>query len=206
MAAKRKAKAKRKRAAPPRPWSRAYLPERQAAVETLIETYNECLGRIEGKVCTPKAVTLKQLRLFDDIAAFAEWHKIDAQAWIVTVFVHLSWKAIPSEASFFQSKRVAHAEDLASRAYEDVLAVDAAVREANKSTLTDAFVPFRDLSTGAEIAKRNYLARGQAEVCLLNMDITYGFHPGSEQCKVCPIRLACAEKTKEIAAAFVKER
>ncbi len=175
--------------------------EQRAEMEKLVDVYNECLE----KTTTPKKFfkthAVKQLNYFAAVAAFARKHGVDPAAWIFTVFAQLGWRTPPPANAFFQVKRLAVVEKLGRSQFEEISSIEVGVETARTDPAA-GFQPFRDISAGAELAKRNYLTRGQHELCILQTDLHYGWHARSASCAACPLAQRCREKTEKLAAEY----
>lgn len=160
---------------------------------TLALHFNSLCMRVAAHERRVDATRVDVLEMFGAIANFAMAHKLDPSVWIYSVFAQTGFRRAPGWKEFFSEKRTKHAEKLNAR--DHTLIATAKITH----TPAEGFMPFRDLSLGAEAAKKSFLVRGRADLCMLAVDVTFGFHPGSDVCSSCPSREPCSTKTRALA-------
>ena len=170
-------------------------PARAESQRELASSFNSLCMRIAKHERRVSVTDHKVLQLFDAIGVFARKHKLDPATWVYSVFAQAGFKRCPSWENFFNLKRTRNVKNLFPRDY--TLIATRKITEGAKRA--NGFVPFRDLSIGAESAKRQYLERSRADLCMLAVDLTFGFHPESTHCASCPSRDPCSTKTAALA-------
>lgn len=164
--------------------------------EQLYEDYND-YRRQTGYVQKLKqqqkyipSISKKHLPKFEALATWCSEQKVDPRRWLASLFETRRW-LFPPKLNQLQSQR--HLQR-----YEkmDVPAFAARIRGEHQRAATesgDTFNRTRDISNGAEMIKRRYLAFGNYERCMAEMeDTTYGYHPKSAVCQGCQVRYQCA--------------
>jgi hypothetical protein len=164
----------------------------------LVGVYNACLeraaeaGHFTLRVRRPNKNT-REVFCALDIWCLAR--KLDTTAWIYAAFASLGWKRPVSMRDLFNEKRRTTYDGLYDGEWRAVAGVQTTVTSLELPT----FKPFRDLHpSGAEVVKAQYAARGDYELCLINMDFTLGYHPASPTCQECPLRTRCRLKMEAL--------
>jgi len=161
----------------------------------LVVVFNKCAlktndgkSRRQTRARTPSIVNTE---IMHGLERFCVTMSADPSTWIVTVFEATSYKAPPRLTSLFSPKWKTYYDDRFGTTFQTAANL-------NSSQSVKKFRPFHDLYDGAEMAKRNYRARGQEHLCLRAADVTYGFHTGSAQCVDCPQKSACVVLTAQL--------
>lgn len=163
----------------------------------LVGVYNRCLARASekhGRPLLPKRPTDDNRAAFYALDLWCAKQRIDPSAWIYALFATSGWRPVRM-GDLFSEKRLPALEKISDYEYGHADNIARAVTTATNTV--EAFRPARDLyPTGAEVAKQNYLARGAADLCMANMDITLGYNERSSFCVQCPAKDTCAAKTR----------
>lgn len=161
----------------------------------LVSVYNACLQRVAettGKRAYVKRPNHNNREVFFGLHLWCAERGIDPTAWIYSVFGALSWRHPVGLRDLFNEKRRRTYDQLYEGEWKAIAGISASLDQPH------GFKPLQDLHDGAEIAKKNYAARGEHVLCMINIDITLGFHPLSEVCPQCQIRERCLAQTEKL--------
>jgi hypothetical protein len=171
----------------------------------LVEVYNVCLERAatagEFKYRRKRA-TLDNVEVFYGLELWCRARQLDPGAWIWSVFASLGWKRPVGLRELLSDGRRKTYDQLYDTSWAQLNAMLTTVDQ----DTNDRFQPFRDLAPGAEEAKRQYAARGDADLCMINIDITLGFHPESTTCSRCPLRTQCQQRTSQTRTSWERRK
>lgn len=160
-------------------------------------------GPIKAQRVRNGKVIEDRLPLFAQTAAWCKERGIDPRLWIYLLFRARLWTFPPQlNASHLMSeKMIGRYEQLAKRSldcYRTELQYEHEAKMGGRP-----FDPHRDISKGNEILKRRYLDMNQSERCMREtLERTFGFHPKSDVCTICPLRLSCERQLRDLVPAF----
>ncbi len=147
--------------------------------------------RAAGAYITGLKLTPGRLSAFSEMADWCEEHGIDPRRWLHSLFVARHWLFAPPLKHLKSQKHLKRYE-----AMEGSMPVYRERIAAEQHEIDDVagrvFDSGRDISHTAETLKIRYARTGQPGRCMELMGTeTFGFHPGSRVCGVCPLAIAC---------------
>ncbi|HET6495494.1 MAG TPA: hypothetical protein VFH61_09050 [Thermoleophilia bacterium] len=161
----------------------------------LVRVYNACVVRVnDGRESTrgirsPNETTLEVMW---GLYVWCQELGVDAASWIYAVHAAQGWKRPAGQRALFgQGYR---------RTYDALGAEEHGHVTGMLFERATAFRPFVDLSIGAERAKGTYAMRARPDLCMMAVDVTYGFHMHSSHCAVCPSAPQCRSRTRALKA------
>jgi hypothetical protein len=158
------------------------------AIEAL-RAYNLCAGQAcerSGRPFYPKrAVTDGVVDIFWGLVRWCQSRDLDAVTWIYVVHQAIGGRLPASQGHLFSEKMIRHYQDgFQGPNFQSASGL--------KNTIASTgMVKTKVPPTGAEIARRHYAARDQADLCKFSIDITLGFDVASPTCQACSERVAC---------------
>jgi hypothetical protein len=172
-------------------------PDWEARAIRAIQMYNACRAKTRmGKKGS--------LKFTDDVkecmwglVRMCDEMEVEVMGWIYAVHAALSWRAPAGQTNLFKRGFKKHYDKIPDWEHAHISNTVQATRSPRE------FVPIHHLdATGAEVAKMRYAQRGAHSLCLINIDITYGFHSDSKICPNCPLKKECMIQTDRLAASL----
>lgn len=158
--------------------------------------------RAEGKYVGAFKETPERVQIFLDMAAWCREQSIDPRLWLYLLFRSRGWTFAPQMTpSHLQSKtmipRYARFMEHGNLDGYRLHVVQ------TQKHVTEKFDPNWEISYTVEALKDRYLALGQAQRCMREtLERTYGYHPKSKVCNVCPLRQQCALQLQRLVPEF----
>ena len=149
-----------------------------------------------GRTASCLSLTRQVKSDLSQLLSFCDKHNLDPERWIRAKFDavdHAFQIPIPaltgSTPEFLEKFR---------DWLEDKQAADMGTDRLNASVVEDTPRDGVELIMHAEIAKLAYVLSGEQEICLLlSLDMTLGWNPASEHCRVCRLAEECREALPE---------
>ncbi len=146
--------------------------------------------RAAGAYIVSLASTPERLSFFDRLIKWCADHSIDPRHWLHSLFVARHWMFAPPLKQLISPKHLKRYEGMGDM--PGYRARIAAEQHALDDAAGRVFDCNRDVSHSAETLKMRYVQLGQAGRCMELMSTeTFGYHPKSKVCGVCPIKIAC---------------
>jgi hypothetical protein len=175
--------------------------EQQTRAEILLHDYNRYrahtfrLQQLRQKHPIRDVGPKKGIPIFEKLDAWCQTQSIDSRRWLYHVFKVRKWlfapalyQLIPAKASL-KRRLAAYHEMTDTPLFADTLRQDADLQRCAEGTVLDRN---RDLIPMAESMKQRYLTECRPDKCIAAMwEDTYGYHPKSKVCAVCPMASQC---------------
>lgn len=166
------------------------------------------LDYVSWWAATSNTIAVKQVRAhrapaaspknLDTLRRMISWCReraIDPRVWLYLMFAVRAWRFPPQFLdSHLQNEKWKpdYVRRRASLAREERYKQRAVLARA--TTAPEAFDPRLHLDGEAEARKAKHRLANAAAACMAEMDLlTYGWHPDSASCRVCPIAITCRE-------------
>lgn len=165
--------------------------------EQLFDDYNDYrrdtghIQRLKQSQRYIPSISRKHLPRFEELAHWCKEQGVEPRRWLASLFECRRWLFPPR---LNQLKSTRHLERYPTMSSIPVF--QGRVRREHQEAARVSgrvFDRSRDLATGAELLKRRYIAWGNYERCMSEMETdTFGYHPRSEVCQNCQARYQCA--------------
>lgn len=155
-------------------------------------------GRVIPGTIDPTTKSGKKLvAALSRMVEFCTDRQIDPRLWVYTMFKARKFLFAPKPEHFCSEKHISKYHALTTAAVSRVsyakqqqLAIQTERRESGAG-----YDQTRDITPAAEVVKERYVALGEYQRCIDEMQIrTLGFHPRSRVCTSCPAAQACLMK------------
>lgn len=161
----------------------------------LVRVYNQCVVRVNAQRVTQKGIRSPNETTLEVMWGLYRWCRelgVDAASWVYAVHAAMGWKRPAGQRNLFSKGHRRTYDTLGPSEFGNVTGM--------LFEKAQPFRPFVDLSIGAERAKATYALRNRPDLCLLAIDVTYGFHHSSPHCVACSKAPECAARTRRLKA------
>lgn len=139
---------------------------------------------------TPKSRP-KYLLAFERMAVWCEAHGHDPRRWLHSLFIARHWLFAPKLNQLTSARHLKRYAKMEGQmpVYRERIAAEQHAVDVDAGRVFEAA---RDISYTAETLKTRYARLGRPGRCMELMEAeTFGFHPQSKTCGVCPLGAAC---------------
>lgn len=171
---------------------------RKELVRQLLDDFNFYRGhtksiiqRREQHPVNDWAAKPDRLAMLDDLVTWCQERSLQPRFWIYHLFAARRWRYPPDLKRghlFSENLTRSYHYQRASQFYTERLEDTAHVRRQAEDQAHDNNL---ELSVGTETLKRSYAKRQAWQLCMADMQETYGYHPLSKVCQECPVAEPC---------------